>query len=135
MEARVKVDGNERKTDFFQWVKKGAEFFEGSRREFFLRESKKLDVDDSERNQIYEYTGEVDIRITSVLNDRSGREINRRIRAVKRIGIIAISSHSIRGIIERNERSIVRSIVGSLAAIFPSPLPFLSFHICRVCSY
>lgn len=43
METRVKVDGNERKTDFFQWVKKGAEFFEGSRREFFLRESKKLD--------------------------------------------------------------------------------------------
>lgn len=126
MEARVKVDGNERETDF-------------CREDFFLRESKKLDVDDSERNQIYEYTREVDVGIirACLMIDRGGGEgeINRRIRAVKGIGIIAISSHSIRGIIERNERSIVGSIVGSLAAIFPSPLPFLSFHICRVCSY
>lgn len=122
MEARVKVDVNERETDF-------------CREDFFLRESKKLDVDDSERNQIYEYTREVGIIRACLMIDRDGGEINRRIRAVKGIGIIAISSHSIRGIIERNERSIVGSIVGSLAAIFPSPLPFLSFHICRVCSY
>lgn len=42
MEARVKVDGNERKTDFFQLVKKGAEFFEGSRREFFSSRIEKV---------------------------------------------------------------------------------------------